>query len=318
LVKSQLERTFFSIIKKLKQNILILGGTGFVGRHLSEALSEDFNVTLTTRTAASLANMKSALKQGDIRSIEFLEDCMEEIDLVIHLVSASVPASSNGNEFLDIENNLLPSIQLLKVMERKKVKKLIFLSSGGAIYGNQPQMPITEQNSLNPISTYGIIKATIEHFIALYNNQFGIDFLILRAANLYGPRQSHSGLNGVINTLMDRIIEGKPIEIWGDGTQEKDYLYISDLINAIQLGISQEVTGTYNIGSNTGTSLNEVIAKIERISGKNITATRQSARPFDVQRFILDYSSFHHKTGWKPLVTLEQGLQKLWEHKIKS
>jgi len=301
----------------LTQKILILGGSGFVGRHLTKVLAKDYHLTIIARKELDVLSSFAEIKNGDFRSERFIDECLSGIDLVIHLVSGSVPASSDGNEYLDIENNLIPSIHLLKAMKRHKVPKLIFLSSGGAVYGNQTKMPITEDFPLNPVSTYGIIKATIEHFITMHSRQFDIDYLILRTSNLYGPNQSHSGVNGIINTMMDRLLDGNTLEIWGDGTQEKDYLYISDLVEAIKLGIERKISGTYNIGSNTGTSLNQLRKLIERISMTEINSINQEPRPYDVQRFILDSALFHKKTGWVPKISLAEGIKKVWDHKNK-
>lgn len=301
----------------MAQKILLLGGSGFVGRHLAKALANDYNLTIIARKDLESWSSFAEIKYGDFRSEHFIDECLPGIDLVIHLISGSVPASSDGNEFLDIDNNLIPSIHLLKAMKRHKVHKLIFLSSGGAVYGNQTNMPITEETPLNPVSTYGIIKATIEHFITMHSRQYGIDYLILRTSNLYGPQQSHSGVNGVINTILDRILDGNTIEIWGDGSQEKDYLYISDLVQAIELGIKHKISGTYNIGSNNGTSLNELINLIEGISKTKINSINQEPRPYDVQRFILDSTLFHKKTGWVPKISLAEGIEKVWDHKNK-
>jgi len=265
------------------QKILLLGGSGFVGRHLAKALANDYNLTIIARKDLESWSSFAEIKYGDFRSEHFIDECLPGIDLVIHLISGSVPASSDGNEFLDIANNLIPSIHLLKAMKRHKVPKLIFLSSGGAVYGRQ----------------------------------YGIDYLILRTSNLYGPQQSHSGVNGVINTIMDRILDGNTIEIWGDGSQEKDYLYISDLVQAIELGIKNKISGTYNIGSNNGTSLNELINLIEGISETKINSINQEPRPYDVQRFILDSTLFHKKTGWVPKISLAEGIEKVWDHKNK-
>ena len=219
----------------MTKKILILGGSGFVGLHLTETLAKKHEVKVLSRSHGKRALQANVTYlTGDFITEELMDHCLEEVDLVIHLISASVPASSQEKELIEIEQNLLPSIQLLRAMQRKKVPRLLFLSSGGAIYGNQSIQPIHESIPLAPVSAYGIVKATIEHFITLYSRQFGIDSLILRASNLYGPNQSHSGVNGVINTMMDRLMNEDPIEIWGDGTQEKDYLYISDLIRAIE------------------------------------------------------------------------------------
>ena len=305
----------------MKNKILIIGGNGFVGSHLIDLLIKlDYPIRVLARSKEKyrLENPKVDYRYGDFQSIEFVEECLEGIDFVFHLISSTVPTNSNKDIAYDINSNLIPGINLLNALVKLKTKKIIYISTGGAIYGDAEIIPTPETCLLNPISSYGIQKMAMEHYIKLFNRLHGIDYLIARVSNLYGERQNKSGVNGFINTILDKTIENKPIEIWGDGSQVRDYLHIKDLMSFMESALKKQASGIYNVGFGEGHSINEIIEIVRSISKNEIELVFKSARAFDVKKIVLDISKAKNDLNWFPEISLENGITKLWDFKRKS
>ncbi len=301
-------------------NYLVLGGAGFIGSHVVDALVvSGHRVRVFERPACELDNLAAVLDKielcyGDFANVEDLAEALEDIDLVIHLVSTILPAPSNLNPLYDIETNLKSTVNLLELAVKKGVKKVVFASSGGQVYGPASVLPIVEESPTEPLSSYGIIKLTTEKYLRLFYHLHGLDYTILRIANPYGERQKIGGAQGAVAVFLGRIKSGEAIEIWGDGTVARDYLYIGDLTKAILLACEKSsVVKLFNIGSGQPYSLNELVALLEEVSGRKVPVLYQENRACDSSVNFLDCNRALRYLDWEPQVDLKNGLQRTWE-----
>jgi UDP-glucose 4-epimerase len=294
-------------------NILVIGGNGFIGSHLVDyLLLNKYKVRVFDSTPERFRKplKKVDYRLSDINNIPDLYEALLGIDIVFHLASSIVPSSSNVNIISSIKKNILPTIQLLDLIVHLKIPKIIYFSSGGAVYGIPEKTPIPETHKLEPISSYGIIKATIENYIRLYNSQFGLDYLIVRPSNPYGPRQGHFLAQGIISTFLRKVHNKEILQIFGDGSTTKDYIYITDLIELTFDCFKKNISGTFNIGSGVGTSINQIIDVIEKVTKRKNKISHTQPKSYDVKNFILDIKKIaSHTTLNLKLTPLEKGVQ---------
>ncbi len=294
-------------------HFLVLGGTGFIGSHIVDALLEDGHyVKVIDRTLKYTQNKfphRVEYIQADYGDSFILAEALIGIDSVIHLVSSTVPGSSNLDPIADIQTNLVSSVKLFQSMIHAGVKRIIYFSSGGTVYGNPNQIPIPETHPTHPICSYGITKLAIENYLFMLQQLYGLNPIILRPSNPYGSRQGHHGAQGVIGTFINQIMNEQSINIWGDGSVIRDYIFITDLVNACLAAINSETNGTFNIGSGRGYSLLEIINEIEQCTQKKAHVNFDTGRSFDIAEMILDSSLAKDKLAWKPEYTLQQGIQ---------
>ena len=217
---------------------LILGGGGFLGSHLCDALLlKGYAVRIFDRPNLKRYRVFSADEdiewvEGDFANQEDIAQAVPGCDIVYHLVSTTLPKSSNDNPVYDIETNVVSSLHLLKLARKKNVRKIIFISSGGTVYGIPNETPIKETHPTEPVCSYGISKLSIEKYLQLYHSLYGLDYCILRLANPYGERQRPTGAQGAIGVFIHKALNNEPIEIWGDGSVVRDYIYVSDVVEA--------------------------------------------------------------------------------------
>jgi UDP-glucose 4-epimerase len=309
----------------IKERCIIFGGAGFIGSHIAEDLIENnMEVTIFDKQNASRKNIKSIENK-----IEFIEgDFNNEVDIskaikgkqyAVHLVSSTVPATSNQNIYYDVESNLLSSIHLFEKCIEFNVKRLIFISSGGTVYGNPVKLPIKENHPTNPMSSYGIIKLTIEKYLYLFNILKGLDYKILRFSNPFGERQNPLITQGLIAHLLYLIKTKKPIEIWGDGKVVRDYFYIKDGARAIYKAIKDRSKNKiYNISSGTGLSINQILSRFKTVLNLEFKVKYKEARKFDVKKNILNNSLAKKYLNWKPEVSFNEGLKRTWSYIIDN
>jgi UDP-glucose 4-epimerase len=198
-------------------------------------------------------------------------------------------------------------------MQRLGLSRILFLSSGGTVYGIPETIPIPETHPLRPINSYGIVKATIEHYLDLYRRTRGISPVVIRASNPFGPRQAHSGVQGVISTFLRRVYSGEPVEIWGDGTVVRDYLDVRDLAEICVLAGTSSEEGPYNAGSGYGLSINEIVQAIRKVTGSDFKTIYKPGRAIDVPFSVLDCSRAKKDFGWKCETQFDSALRMTWE-----
>ena len=303
-------------------NVLVLGGNGFIGSALiGGLLNQGHQVNVFDRNVDAVKkqfpNVANAV-QADFADVMSLTEAMSGVDIIFHLISTSVPSTSNKNPVHDIETNLVNTVKLLELMRNSDVKRIIYLSSGGTVYGVPQSLPITEDHPTNPTCSYGIVKLAIEKYLQMYADLYQLDVTILRPSNPYGPGQTHKGVQGFIGTCIDKINAGEPITVWGDGAVVRDYIYIDDVVSACLEAMTIKQVGPFNISSGTGYSLNQILSMIERYRDKKIDVVYQQKRSFDIPEVILDNEYARSSFGWAPLIPLEQGLGLTLQHGLKQ
>lgn len=296
---------------------LILGGNGFLGSHLvDKLLAEGHAVRVFDKYEehyrAPLANVD--YRYGDFGNRGLLADAIQGIDTVFHLISTTLPKTSNDDPVFDVQSNVVETLFMLEQCVAQKIRKIIFISSGGTVYGAPDVLPVTEDCPTEPLCSYGVTKLTIEKYLALYNNLHGLDYVVLRPSNPYGDRQNPTGIQGAISVFLTKIAKGETIEIWGDGSVVRDYLYIDDLASGICMSATANVESRiFNLGSGHGTSLNELIETIRNIVNIDVKVEYRPGRAFDVPQIYLDISRARKELGWEPTISLESGIKKTWE-----
>lgn len=274
----------------MKKTILLLGGLGFIGKNLIEELKNDYNVIVFGRQP-SQPNPDYTYYSGDFTKIETIEKILKKhkIDLIIHAISTTIP--SNHDSIADIDSNVKSTIRLLDLMKQYHIPKIVFLSSGGTVYGLINERDgVSEDHPTYPISAHGVNKLTIEKYIYLYQRLHHIDYLILRLSNPYGEYHS-SDQQGLINVTLKKIVRQEPITVWGNGDVIRDYIYIKDCVKIIHQLINKNISNRIiNVGSNQGHSINELLAIIRQHSG-DFEVIYTAARNFDVPKIVLDTST---------------------------
>lgn len=296
--------------------IFVLGGQGFVGLSLVKKLIDEGNEVIIygrqKKNASSI--LKCKYINDEFENIANYTEVFNDIDVVYHLISTMKPKESNENIEYDIKSNVVTTVKLLDILVEKQVKKIIFPSSGGTVYGEAQFFPINETHETNPISSYGITKLMIEKYLNLYNHLHGLDYNVLRISNPYGPYQNIYSNQGIIGVFMKNILESSHIEVWGDGETVRDYIYIDDLVNALYLaGKTTTKQKVLNIGSCNGVSINNLIEIIRNSINKDFSVSYKSHRVFDVNKNILDNSRAKEELGWNCYSSLEEGIKKTWD-----
>jgi UDP-glucose 4-epimerase len=296
--------------------ILLIGGNGFIGSHLADRLLNDghsVRIFDAVHERFRAPNREIDYRIANLNDIPALAEAMMDIDTVLHLASTSVPSTSGADMVNDIQNNLVTSVGVLNIAIRHRIKKFVYFSSGGAVYGNPECLPVSENHSRNPVSPYGIIKAAMEQYIKFYHSQHGLEYLILRPSNPYGPRQGHFVAQGVISTFLRKSAAGETLQVFGNGCARKDYIYIDDFAAIVSELIRSNQSGTYNTGSGTGTSLNEILKHIDTVTGKENRVEYTGEKQYDVTNFILDISRLKTKMPGFEFTGIEHGIRATWE-----
>ena len=230
---------------------------------------------------------------------------------VFHLVSTTLPSSSNQNPAGDVADNIIGTLHLLEACRREGGHRIVFASSGGTVYGVPRTVPISEDHPTNPITSYGIGKLTIEKYLELYRHLHGVDYRVLRIANPFGERQRVATGQGAVTTFLHRAHRGEPIEIWGDGKVVRDYLYVGDVADALARAMDHRgERRVLNIGSGVGRDLNDIVAAIEKVVGRPVHKRYVPGRSFDVPANVLDIRVARAELGWQPATAFEEGLRR--------
>lgn len=296
-------------------NVAVFGGGGFIGSAIADRLLlEGHSLRIFERPRVEPYRKFAETEDvtwltGDLMSTHDVGEALEDVEVVIHLVSTTLPKSSNDDPIYDVQSNLVATLQMLSLMVAKSVKKIVFISSGGTVYGNPRYLPIDEKHPTEPLVSYGITKLAIEKYLLMYQRMHGIKAVILRVSNPFGDRQRIETAQGAVAAFLSKALRKMPIEIWGDGSVQRDYLYIGDVADAFVRAVTYDGShSVFNISSGKGTSLNEVIRLIEQVTGMSVERDYQPGRAFDVPVSVLDNTLAHHELGWAPTVSLEDGI----------
>lgn len=296
-------------------NNLVLGGNGFIGVHLVESLLEAGEpVRIYSRGPNRFKATPQAAEyvEGELGNYGLIRDAVEGMDVVYHFVSTTLPKTSNDDPVYDVRSNLVDTLQLLEACVDAGVRKVVFTSSGGTVYGLPRTVPISEDHPTDPITSYGIVKLAIEKYLNLFHHLHGLDYTVLRVSNPYGAYQDPGGQQGAVAVFLRRTFAGEPISIWGDGEVVRDYLYVSDLVDALKLAGGETARKVFNVGSGRGTSLNELVCLISGVTGEKPRVEYQSGRVLDVPANVLDVTRAREDLGWTPKVEMEEGIARTW------
>ena len=238
--------------------------------------------------------------------------------MVFHFVGTTLPKTSNDDPIYDVCSNLVDILQLLEACVEAGVRKVVIASSGGTVYGPPRTAPIPKDHPTNPITSYGIAKLAVEKYLGLFDHLHRLDYAALRISNPYGPYQNPGGQQGAVPVFLYRLRTGQPVTIWGDESVVRDYLYISDLVEALKLaveaGTRQKVL---NVGSSRGTTLNELVAIIAEVTGERTEVEYVPGRALDVPANVLDVARAREELGWSPTTDLAEGIERTW-HWIRT
>jgi UDP-glucose 4-epimerase len=298
-------------------NILVLGGNGFIGSHLvDKLLKEGHTVRVFDK---SQEHYRPALPGVDYHSGEFgnrglLAAALKDIDVVVHLISTTLPKTSNDDPVFDVQSNVIETLFLLEQCIAQQVKKIIFTSSGGTVYGIPQVVPVHEENQTNPICSYGISKLTIEKYLRLFKQLHNLDYVIIRPSNPFGSRQNPFGIQGAIPVFLGKIVRKEPIQIWGDGEVVRDFIYVADLADALYRAIIYNTTSSiFNIGSGKGYSLKALLAIMRTVTGHDFSVSYTASRTYDVPEIYLDITRAANELNWVPNTTLQEGIKHTWD-----
>jgi len=296
--------------------VVIVGGAGFIGTALAQALATQGAHPVVLDTAARLANAAKLLPSIETASFDFTSShepiaLLAGADAMVHLACTTNPAHSMNNIAWDVESNIPPSIRLFEAAVAAGIRRVVFASSGGTVYGAPAHLPVSETHPTRPLCAYGISKLAIEHYLALFPALRGIS---LRIANPYGPHQLAGSTVGVIARFVSAVRRRSPIEVWGDGSIVRDYIAIEDVVDAFLLAIVEPElpAGAYNIGTSIGSSVNEVLAAVFDASGYQVPVTYTPGRAYDVPAIALSSERFMRVVPWKPRTPLAAGVASLW------
>ncbi|MDA3938109.1 MAG: NAD-dependent epimerase/dehydratase family protein [Spirochaetia bacterium] len=295
--------------------ILLIGGGGFIGSAVADRLLEDgheLRIFERPRVVPYRSFEKSERIQwitGDFQSSHDATSAIEGMDSVIHLASSTLPKNSNEDPIFDVHSNLVSILNLLNAMVGAGTKRIIFASSGGTVYGIPQYLPINEEHPTNPIVSYGIVKLVIEKYLILYERMYGIKAIALRIANPYGERQRLETAQGAVGVFLHRVLKNQPVEIWGDGTITRDYIYIRDVADAFAKALEYKGSlNVLNISSGVGVSLNDLLFLMEKELGHEIVRNYLTGRPFDVPVSVLSNSLASRELSWAPKIPLLEGI----------
>lgn len=297
---------------------VVIGGNGFLGSYMVDELAaRGHEVSAFDRfSAGTPAYAASDVRAvvGDFLNVADLRDALSGQDYLFHFLSTTTPASAENNPSLDVRTNVSQSVQLLELAVEAGVSKVYFASTGGAIYGDQGAVLIDEGRLPAPVSPYAIGKQAIEGYLRYFHRKHGLESVSFRISNPYGPRQHVNKKQGVIPIFLHAVAGDRPVELLGDGTAVRDFIYAADAARMMVETVGRTTEhAVYNIGSGAGSSLNEVIGLVREVTGREIRLERKPQPATYVQRSVLDVSRYHAEFGGSELLTLRQGIERTWD-----
>lgn len=294
--------------------VAIIGSSGFIGRNLIQRLKSETEVELFLfgKSEVSKNGNEFPYKKIDFFNKADLEQNFSNIDVVYYLASETIPASSWHNPLIEVEKNLIPFINLLEVISKLDVKKIAFISSAGTVYG-PTSGKVTEDSDKRPFSPYGIMKLTMESFLNYYKAKCGLEYDVYRVSNVYGEGQNIGKGLGIINTFLEKIIEVNQVDIYGDGSNTRNYIYVKDVAELLTLSVRNTTeSGVYNISSNTTVSINALVKVIKKIVSEDFTVKYLEGRQSDTSFIDLDNSRIIGRFPSFKFTSLEQGIKETY------
>jgi len=297
--------------------ILVTGGAGFIGSHIVDAYvkagHEVFIIDNLSTGNKNNLNPRTRFYQADIK--DDLSSIIKDIkpDIINHHAAQIDVRVSVADPSADAAINIIGTINVIEAGLKAGIKKFIFASTGGAIYGEQDSFPADESHPLRPLSPYGVAKLSCEKYLFYYKHNFGLDYVVLRYSNVYGPRQNPFGEAGVVAIFTHKLIKGGQPVINGDGLQTRDYVYVGDVVRANLSALKEGISGEFNISTGVEASVNELFSKLAGVSGKNVNAAHGPAKKGEQMRSCLSYKKAQDILGWNPAVGLEEGLKNTFD-----
>jgi UDP-glucose 4-epimerase len=296
---------------------VLFGGAGFIGSHLAQRLIEAghavriFDRPDWTAHRGFPCVEEIEWYEGDFVNRRDTAQALAGCEAAFHLVSTTLPATANENPVYDVETNILGTLRMLEGACAAQLKKIVFVSSGGTVYGVPREIPIAETHPTDPITAYGVSKLMVEKYLELYRVLHGLEYVVLRVSNPYGERRRLPAVQGVVSAFMHRALARAPIEVWGDGSVVRDYLYVGDvaqaLVRALDHGGDERI---FNIGSGVGRTVNDIIDAIEKTVGWPLERRYLARRAFDVPANVLDISRARRALAWEPCTPFDEGLDR--------
>jgi UDP-glucose 4-epimerase len=303
--------------------ILVTGGAGFIASQVADALIDEghrvFIVDDLSTGFEKNINLKATFIKANICDLDLSRLFeKEKFDLINHHAAQMDVRRSVGDPIFDANINILGTINLLKNTVNTGVKKFMFASTGGAVYGEQKYFPADEEHPSNPLSPYGISKLAVEKYLYFYKTQYDLNYTILRYANIYGPRQNPFGEAGVVAIFSSKLLKGEQPVINGTGKQTRDYVFVGDVVKANLLTLNDNESEIYNIGTGTETDVNQLFALLNKITGKQKEEKHGPAAPGEQMRSVITSDKIFKKFNWRPSTSLEEGLKKTVEYFEKN
>lgn len=300
-------------------NILVTGGAGFIGSQIAdEYIKLGHNVIITDNLSTGVKefiNPKAEFYEVDIRDDKISEIFKKhKIDVINHHAAQIDLRKSVDDPKYDVDVNVIGSINLLQNAIENTVKKFIFASTGGAIYGEPDYFPADEKHPTRPYAPYGINKNTIEKYLFYYNHVYGLNYIVFRYANVYGPRQNPYGECGVVAIFTDKMLGASKPVINGDGKQTRDYVFVQDVVNANVLALDANGPVIYNIGTSVETSVNYIFNKVNEYAGTKLEENHGPAKKGEQMRSVLSYEKIKKELGWNPKINMDEGLRLTLEY----
>jgi UDP-glucose 4-epimerase len=295
----------------LPRSVALIGAGGFFGTNLARYLSPQIEDLRCFGPNQSFPDAMQAIRwtSGDMASSSLI-GVISGCDTVIHLASTSVPGTDSEIS-KDAEDNLMTSLRLFDRCVDRGVRQVIFISSGGTVYGPNSRVPIAESAPTQPITPYGVVKLTIEKYLEVYARLRGLDYRIVRISNLYGPYQNSIKMQGVVTSFLAKALRNEALEIWGNGSIVRDYVYVEDAAEAMAAVMCyQGEKRIFNIGSGVGTSVNQIVASIEKLLERKLKVKYRLGRAVDVPVNILDCTLARNELGWHARTSFSSGLEK--------
>lgn len=301
--------------------VIVLGGTGFIGQSLVKEFikRDDIELTIYTRSLNEDIDKKVNVVIGDYKNIISLKEAMTGQDIVYNLISGTIPSSSWNNPQIEVNENLIHFINFIEIANEAGIKKICFASSGGTVYGLQDGY-LTESDPLDPFSPYGIIKRTKESFLKYAQVKYNIAFDIFRISNVYGEGQDIGKGLGFINTSLENIKNRKPVLIYGDGENIRDYIYVQDVAKLLMLSIDKDLNQSeiYNVGMNLGINLNDLLLIFKNVVNADFEVIYLPSRKSDNKKVILDNSRIMQLFPEFKITSLEEGIKNTYQYIINK